>query len=160
MVRKLLLQCRGVVDGICDISHPGLKWPLLAVSVMPHSPGFPLLWLLLLNLYQFLCSKCPCPLFSGFCWDLVSIHHPSYLPLGMRSLNPTASITIFDDPQILVSSPDSSLKLWTQRLSILLHHAAGWPTRDSASSESASFLGLPLKETSPTPQSPSQRALP
>lgn len=105
------------MDGICNISHPGLQWLLLTVSAMPHSPGFPPLWLLLLNLCRFLCSKCPCPLFAGFCWDLVSIHHPSYLPPA-SSLNPTASTTIFDDPRILVSSPDFSVKLWTMLLGV------------------------------------------
>lgn len=96
----------------------------------PHSvcdatlSWFPPLWLFLLNLCQFFCLKLPCPLFSGFCRDLVSIHHPSYL-LQARSLNPTASMTIFDDPQILSSSLDFSLKLWTQRLSNLLDYAAG-----------------------------------
>nr|KAF6285894.1 hypothetical protein mMyoMyo1_009465 [Myotis myotis] len=61
--------------------------------------------------------------------------HPPHPPQP-RSVIPTASITLFDDPQILVSSPNFSLKLQTQELCSLLDPAAGWPTLGSESLQS------------------------
>lgn len=62
---------------------------------------------------------------SGF-WRVLASIHSSYPPQS-RSLTPTASITICDDPQISVSSPNFSLKLQTQGLCSLLDLAPGGP---------------------------------